>query len=188
MRKIISKRKRFELPEPGTHWAKLVAITDAEPKQTDEGEKEQIRFEWELETLNSRGEPFVVYDWTNAILYRKSKLRQRIFELTGEMPKENKDGDLEYDDWEKLYGLRVQLRLKHHTVEKTGKTYARVVEIIRPPTSKEEAEARRVARATKQVKRHVKDAVPEKKSDPDPDDPDESADAQFVADDSDIPF
>ena len=148
MTKIRYVPKEFETPEEGIHWATLVEIKDLGMVPTANGDKEKLQFVWELDDLDSRGNHLRVFPRVNKTLHPSSSLSQAIFDITGKQPGD----EYELDD---LIGVRVQLVLKHNQSDTTGKVFANVAAILRPKTAREEAEERRVAQVTEQIKKQA---------------------------------
>jgi hypothetical protein len=136
----------YETAPEGVFWATLTEIKKQDGQMIPKGERDRVRFTFELDKTDSIGRPLKVFHTVPLNLHPKSMLSKLIFDLTGENPVP--DEDYELND---LLNAYVQLVLKHHHADK-GKVYANIVSILRPPTPKEEAEEKRVAAVTNKIK------------------------------------
>lgn len=143
--KVKYTAKDFEIPTEGMQWGELIDIKELGVVETPNGEREKVRFTYELDETDSRGKPLRVFQTLNLTLHPQSFLTKTIYDLTGKEPGE------EYE-LNNLLGIRCHLVLKHHRSESNGKLYANIAAIMRPKTAQEEAEEKRVAAATAKVK------------------------------------
>ena len=143
--KVKYTAKNFEVPTEGVHVAELREIKQLGVVETLNGEREKVRFTYELDETDSRGRSLLVFQTFNLTLHPQSFLSKAIYDLTGE----EAGGEYELDH---LLGIRRQLVLKHHRSESNGKLYANIAAILRPKTAQDEAEEKRVAAATAKVK------------------------------------
>jgi hypothetical protein len=142
-------KKQFELPSEGLHDAELDEIKDIDATIDNRGEeKERVRFVWELlDLVNSSSHAFKVWQTFNLTLHPQSFLAKAIYDITGSEPGEEFDLD-------SLLHTKIQLVIKHNQGP-DGRTYANVATILRPKTTAEEAEEKRVAAAAHKAKENA---------------------------------
>lgn len=133
---VTRSKKQYEIAAEGTHEATLQEIRELGKVETSFGAKEKLLFIWEVEQVDSKGEPVKVFQRFTKSLHPKAALYKAVRSITGEDP-----GD-EFD-LSKLIGTSVQLVIQHNESD-DGVIYANVAAILRVQTPEEEASEKRV--------------------------------------------
>lgn len=130
----------FEMVEPGTYAAICTRILDMglQPLGTY-GDKRRILITWELDEMQTDGEPFLISQSYTLSLSKKANLRNDLQSWRGKVFSES---ELAGFDLENLVGKGCMLNIIHNAVG--DKTYANIASIstlprgMKPPTPKGE--------------------------------------------------
>lgn len=122
----VTAESNYELPPAGLHPGVCVDFVDEGMKPTQFGEKHKVRYVFQIEERNSKGNRFTVSAWFNLSMHENSSLRQFLEQWRG-VPFGDELNHPPGFDLESVVGVPCTLNVVLN--ESGGKTYANIAGI-----------------------------------------------------------